>query len=304
MLVLQRTEWLCLTCQMQQASRAPQQPQPNKIPQSIENQNKEPPIPAKDKKSLAEGKIHDKQSEAKKKQGSPTIKHSVQSQHTKQQTQQTKDGASKSAKSEPTNLESDFFGFGRRSRSPSPQPALSGKVLGFGSSIFSSASNLISSAVQDGTSPTPTSSRKGSAVSQTSENTLPTVPDSSKQSEMTNNTLSFSSKVSSQDSPKEKSSNVTKTPKHDEGRKNQEIKSQGETSTPLLTSILKDETPLDATKATETTQTLPQVCPLCKVDIKKEPPNYKICTECKNAVCNLCGFNPMPDKTEVRKSKC
>lgn len=297
MMALQRTDWLCLTCQMQQASGTPQHPQPlaNKVALSVSKENKGPLITARNKKSLTDGKMQDNQIETKTKQGSPTMIHNVQSHHPKQQTQ---DGVSKPAKSEPSNKESDFFGFGRRSRSPSPQPALSGKVLGFGSSIFSSASNLISSAIQDGTSLTPSTSRKGSTVSQTSENTLPIVPDSSKTSEMSNFTLPSSSKVSSQDPSKEKLPT-----KHDEGRKMQEMKSQGETSTPpILAPILKDETPSDATKTTETTQALPKVCPLCKIEIKKEPPNYSICTECKNAVCNLCGFNPMPDKTEVRNS--
>ena len=45
-----------------------------------------------------------------------------------------------------------------------------------------------------------------------------------------------------------------------------------------------------------------QSCPLCKEDLNmgsKDPPNYNTCTECKNTVCNLCGFNPMPHNTEV-----
>ena len=43
-------------------------------------------------------------------------------------------------------------------------------------------------------------------------------------------------------------------------------------------------------------------CPLCKVGLNlgsKDPPNYNTCTDCKNTVCNQCGFNPMPTKTEV-----
>lgn len=294
-------EWLCLTCQMKQASGAPQQPQKqaNEALLSVSKQNKEPLISAKDQKSVADEKLLDKQSEAKEKPGSPRMNHNVQTQHSKQQTPQTKDGIFKSAKPEPASKESDFFGFGRRSRSPSPQPALSGKVLGFGSSIFSSASNFISSAVQD-TSSTPSTSHKGSTVSQTSENT---VPDSSKTSEISKNILPSSSAVSFPDPSKEKSSNVPKPPsKHDEERKIQEMKLQGEILTPPPGTILKDETPSDATKTIETTQALPKACPLCKVEIKKEPPNYNICTECRNAVCNLCGFNPMPDKTGVRKS--
>ncbi len=71
------------------------------------------------------------------------------------------------SKTEPLKKEeeSSFFGFGfggTRSRSPSPLPgasSASGKVLGFGSSFLSSASNLIS-AVQDEPSTTPPTSRK------------------------------------------------------------------------------------------------------------------------------------------------
>lgn len=40
------------------------------------------------------------------------------------------------------------------------------------------------------------------------------------------------------------------------------------------------------------------LCPVCKTTElnvnTKEPPNHKICTECKKEVCSLCGFSP-PD---------
>lgn len=77
-------------------------------------------------------------------------------------------------KVEPLKEESSLFGFsfsGNRSQPLSPQPdasAVSGKVLGFGSSFLSSASNLISSAVQHEPFTTPPTSRKGSTSSQTS----------------------------------------------------------------------------------------------------------------------------------------
>lgn len=44
-------------------------------------------------------------------------------------------------------------------------------------------------------------------------------------------------------------------------------------------------------------------CPLCKLELNigsKDPPNFSTCTMCKNMVCNQCGFNPMPNVTEVR----
>lgn len=42
-----------------------------------------------------------------------------------------------------------------------------------------------------------------------------------------------------------------------------------------------------------------QLCPLCKatelnLQAKDQPPNYSICTQCKQQVCSLCGFSP-PD---------
>lgn len=44
-------------------------------------------------------------------------------------------------------------------------------------------------------------------------------------------------------------------------------------------------------------------CPLCKLELNigsKDPPNFSTCTMCKSMVCNQCGFNPMPNVTEVR----
>uniref|UniRef100_A0A672M3T6 Piccolo presynaptic cytomatrix protein b n=1 Tax=Sinocyclocheilus grahami TaxID=75366 RepID=A0A672M3T6_SINGR len=57
-------------------------------------------------------------------------------------------------------------------------------------------------------------------------------------------------------------------------------------------------------KADKGPQTLPKSCPLCKVEIKKDLANYNTCTECKNTVCNLCGFNPTPHQTELKEWLC
>lgn len=43
-------------------------------------------------------------------------------------------------------------------------------------------------------------------------------------------------------------------------------------------------------------------CPLCKVELNMgsgDVPNYSTCTECQKPVCNSCGFNPMPHLSEV-----
>ena len=57
--------------------------------------------------------------------------------------------------------------------------------------------------------------------------------------------------------------------------------------------------PVSLTKKDAPPLEIPKACPLCMVDLKKDPPSYNTCTECKNTVCNLCGFSPVPQKTEV-----
>lgn len=164
---------------------------------------------------------------------------------------------------EPQNIklsekQSGLFGFsfgGTKSRPPSPQvaaSAVSGRVLGFGTSFLSSASNLISSAVQDEPSITPPTSRKGSAISLKNATTPP---------------LSHKS-----------------TAAHQHGEKK-------ETENKLEDRLAKESVPL---------QKKDTACPLCKADLKDEPPNYNTCTQCQNIVCNLCGFSPVPQETEVR----
>lgn len=185
--------------------------------------------------------------------------------------------------SEPPKEQSGFFGFrsgGARSRSPSPQPsvsAVSGKVLGFGSSLFSSASNLISSAVQDESSTMQPTSRKASSVSQTSDRSTP--PASRKGSE------------ASKDSPK-----LNATPKQEQKKP--------EVTQPTGATVDSTKEKLTSSRSPKATQkTLPKACPICKVDLKKEPPNYNTCTDCKTIVCNQCGFNPMPHQSEVSNNR-
>lgn len=177
-----------------------------------------------------------------------------------------------------------IFGFGgltetARSRSPSPQSvsAVSGRVLGFGSSIFSSASNLINSAVQDESSITPPTSRKGSTVSQMSARTTP--PSSRKGSAVTPD----SSKIPPVGDTKPLAAqNVEKT-----------VEKKPETK--QVTAPKPPQKP--APKEVKTN------CPLCKVELNidsKDAKNFNTCTECKTTVCSQCGFNPLPHQTEVR----
>lgn len=184
----------------------------------------------------------------------------------------------------PESTTGKIFGFGgltetARSRSPSPQSvsAVSGRVLGFGSSIFSSASNLINSAVQDESSITPPTSRKGSTVSQVSARTTP--PSSRKGSAVTPD----SSKIPPVGDTKPHAvQNVEKTVE-----KKPETKQVTEPKPPQK----------PAPKEVKTN------CPLCKVELNigsKDAKNFNTCTECKTTVCSQCGFNPLPHQTEVR----
>lgn len=190
------------------------------------------------------------------------------------------DPSTKSAvpqKPEPSKEETGFFSFGfGGARSGSPQPSVTvvpGKVLGFGSSFLNSASNLISSAVQDESSTLPPTSQKSFTSSETSAKTT-TPPTSHKAS------------VVSQTSVK-----TTPTPETPKEEKTDEKQVQQATAVSEAL-VVAAVAPKAETKA----------CPLCKVDLNvgsQDTPNYSTCTECKNIVCNLCGFNPTPHQTEV-----
>lgn len=194
--------------------------------------------------------------------------------------------------------ESSFFGFGarkepesllpastsgrvsdlgpsERGRSRSPSPQTMSKVFGFGSSIFSSASNLISSAVQH--EPSLSSPRRGSTVSQSSVTTsTPPTPRKG----------STDAQVSGRVNPVEPESLPSKTVDEKEA----ETKTEPE----------RVEKTVPAKALIKPSQS---TCPICQVDLnvdpEKLPPNYNTCTGCKEMVCNLCGFNPTPHISAV-----
>lgn len=156
-----------------------------------------------------------------------------------------------------------FFGFvGPKPDSAKPAESLGGKMFGFGSSIFSSASTLINSTVQDDSKATPVS-------------------------------------------PKMPVGKATKSPlaRKEEQEKTPEQVQQTKASPLLQTKVEKAPSAAASPAVSKTAQS---TCPLCKVKLNfgsKEPANYNSCTECKNTVCNQCGFNPMPNVSEVRKLK-
>lgn len=154
----------------------------------------------------------------------------------------------------------------KRPDSAKTTESVTGKMFGFGSSIFSSASTLISSAVQEESRTTPPSSRKMSAPPQVSPK------------------LSAAPKISSP-------SAIPKTP-------TAESKNQKAESTKTQDSGKQESAPPQAAATASTTQKAEKTCcPLCKVELNvgsRDPANYNTCTECKTIVCTQCGFNPMP----------
>lgn len=157
-----------------------------------------------------------------------------------------------------------FFGFGApKPTVPKPAESVTGKMFGFGSSILSSASTLITSAVQDEPKVTPPTPRKMSTT--TSVSPKPTPPVSPKMPPV-----------------KDSKPPATQTPDPLQQAK----------ATPLAQDKVLQVAPKESLST----------CLLCKVKLNvgtKEPPNYNTCTECKNIVCNLCGFNPMPHTAVV-----
>lgn len=181
------------------------------------------------------------------------------------------------------------------SSSPMPQlstsktaEAVTGKVLGFGSSLFSSASTLITSAVQESRT-TPPNSRKMSAPAQISEKV---------------SAPKILPKSSPPVSPKRMLTKETKPPTTQTllTEKEQDKPLQAKVTTPAQT---KADRRLSAPGRPDMAPAAGKsTCPLCKADLNvgsKDPANYKTCTECKTLVCSKCGFSPMPSVKEVIK---
>lgn len=259
-------EWLCLACQMQKMPGplpAHPQPQSNKVSPPASPQKKETPAapsPEKSSNVLAE---QDKNPPVDTKKPVLTQMSKVDPSPSKSTPQH---------KGEQIKEESGFFGFGvGGAKSPSPQPPVSEKVFGFGSSFLNSASNLMSSGVQDESTKSPQTSRKGSTVFQTSDKSMPTPPASEK------------GLVAPQDSKKTTHAGESKPVP----------------APPQKQNGLVEKSPNPQLTKPHAVDELLKACPLCKETLKKDPQNYSSCSSCKNIVCNLCGFNPSPHQTEV-----
>ncbi|XP_028970716.2 protein piccolo isoform X4 [Esox lucius] len=312
------TEWLCLTCQMQRALGGSYTPgHPKMKPQPSPNKTSTPPAPQKEytptpgspqrkpatsaaerpKPDVANTTDPQKLSSPKPAQKAPQENQRTSGSQKPQEQpgqpgrkqsnaisfpqQQPPKGGSSPAKAvpppqpQPPKPESGgLFGFGGSKSQPAPskpEESVSGKMFGFGSSIFSSASTLISSAVQDEHRTTPSASPKMSAAAQAS----PKIPPAKE------------TKPPAAQKPEEKAD----PPQH----------------TKVPPSVQAKVPTKGAASSQPVPKTDKSTCPLCKVELNmgsKDPPNYNTCTECKNTVCNLCGFNPMPHETEVKEWLC
>ncbi|XP_016123685.1 protein piccolo isoform X3 [Sinocyclocheilus grahami] len=175
-----------------------------------------------------------------------------------------------------------FSGFGGLTESAKPTAAssqaaesVSGKMFGFGSSILSSATNLISGEESKSTPKSPPGSPPDSPVGSEADSPPVSLPDSG--SESPPDTPPVYSKETA--SPK---------PTGAEGI------SSADMPPPKSTEIVGSPTQVSGSEAQS-------CCPLCKVKLNVgsgESPNYCACTECQKTVCNLCGFNPTPHLSE------
>lgn len=177
-----------------------------------------------------------------------------------------------------------FFGFGGPKTQPTaekPADSVTGKMFGFGSSFLSSASNLITSAVQDENRTTPPTPRKMSATDRASPK--PTPPASPK-------TLpALGAKVTSVQKTEDKNSEKPQQTKILPTEPAKVTKSPSDNS----------KVPLNGQDASKTDLS---VCPLCKIKLNfdsKDLKNYNTCTECKTTVCNQCGFDAISNISEV-----
>lgn len=269
--VFQLKEWLCLNCQMKRAVGASEPPGlPTKVSEKSQDSPGSVSAPAPQKldestlkKDLPGSVAPKKSSESdtcQRKESVSSGKNLVTG--PKKPPDQPGQPASKqSAPAAATEQTSGgFFGLGGpKSQPDAAKPAVTEKMFGFGSSIFSSASTLITAATQEQPKTTPPVSPN---MSPAKGGRSPSI---------------------------QKLGQQTKTaPPH-----------QGETPPPAVAKSDQVQpkaavAPGGAVKPGQST------CPLCKTGLNvgsKDVPNYSTCTECKNTVCNQCGFNPVPNET-------
>lgn len=184
-----------------------------------------------------------------------------------EKTHQPNQNANKQSSSAATQQKESggLFGFSAKSEATKTEESVTGKMFGFGSSIFTSASTLIASAVQDDPKATTTVSPKMAAAKASKAPVIPKPEQDKKEAEAEQTSAPPAGQVKMDNGP--------------------------------------SQTQKDAAASHSVSKAGASACPLCTAVLNvgsKDPPNYNICTECKSTVCNQCGFNPMPNVKEVR----
>ncbi|TNN56367.1 Protein piccolo [Liparis tanakae] len=158
-----------------------------------------------------------------------------------------------------------FGGFGGLKESAKP-PAAASTMFSFGSSLLSSATNLVSDEKAAASPPeSPVDSEPGSPL----DFGLGSPPDSP-----------FSPPGSPPDSDCAPDTPPARSKKP-----------------PRTISVEQDEKASAAEPPPAAAPEAKGSCPLCNVELNvgsEDTPNYSVCTTCKKTVCNLCGFNPTP----------
>uniref|UniRef100_A0A8C5RRQ1 Piccolo presynaptic cytomatrix protein n=1 Tax=Laticauda laticaudata TaxID=8630 RepID=A0A8C5RRQ1_LATLA len=169
-----------------------------------------------------------------------------------------------------------------RSLPAAPPETVTGKLFGFGASIFSQASNLITPAGQPGAQapgPAPSTPSKQAPPPALKKDPPPPSPKAvpAKKEAKPPVAEKEASQVEAQGKP---------------------LPAQVSSQAPGGAGREKRPGPPEAPQGPP----LASLCPLCKTGLNvgsADPPNYNRCTECRTVVCSLCGFNPTPHITEV-----
>ncbi|XP_019898299.3 protein piccolo isoform X4 [Esox lucius] len=176
-----------------------------------------------------------------------------------------------------------FGGFGGFTETAKP-PAAASQMFGFGSSILSSATNLMTADSVDEKTGSPVDSPAGSPPD--SPFSAPGSPPGSPP----DSPFSAPGSPPDSDCPDTPPASSKKAPKR-----------AASLPKPQKSMSIESEPIAEPPKATEPAPATGmggrESCPLCSVALNvgsADSPNYSTCTECKKIVCNLCGFNPTP----------
>lgn len=169
-----------------------------------------------------------------------------------------------------------FGGFGGLSEAAKP-PAAASQMFSFGSSLLSSATNLVSGEDEKAADSPP-----GSPPDSPADSGPGSPPDSGPGSPPDSPFSAPGSPPDSDSAPDTPPARVKKPPRT---LSTEEEKTTAAKSVQRSPSITKES------------------CPLCDVTLNvgsADTPNFCLCTGCKKTVCDRCGFNPTPHLGEVR----